>query len=325
MKQLSPTQTTILDLLGDGLCHSGNELGQNLGISRSAIWKQINQLMEIGVPIIRMAQQGYKLPGALILLDQKLIAQQLTQKGFNKPYRLHLFTSINSTNLYLKSIGYEQSKLLELCCAELQTQGKGRFGRHWHSPFGENIYFSSRWNFNCDISKLSGLSLVTSLAVLASLPAPTEVQVKWPNDLMWQDRKLCGSLIEISAESNGNAQVIIGIGLNVNSDTKLFPLPDKPWCSLLDIFNRPFDRNLLLADLINNLSQYLQIFLENGLTPFLEEWKQKDYLFGKRINVSQSLTTFSGVARGITDAGQLVLEDDEGAMHMLTSGDTSIR
>ena len=208
-----------------------------------------------------------------------------------------------------------------------KTQGKGRFGRHWHSPFGENIYCSSRWRFNCDLSSLSGLSLVTSLAVLTTIkqinPNPL-VQVKWPNDLLWQNRKLSGNLIEISAESNGIAQVIIGIGLNVNSDTAAYPLADKPWCSLYDMFGFNLDRNQLIADLLVNLDRYLRQFIEKGLSDFVEEWNQNDYLLNKPIQIHQASNTLSGIAKGIDQTGQLILEDKTGTRHFLSSGDTSL-
>ncbi len=326
MMQFTQSQSILLNILGDGLCHSGSALGQALGITRSAIWKQINQLIELGIPIQSIPQQGYQLPNKLILLHEQQITEQLLTKRLITAFNLHLFTSIDSTNRFLKDLPI--SKQLEICCSEIQTQGRGRFGRHWHSPFGENIYCSSRWTLNCDLTKLSGLSLITSLAILATLKEfnlPSEIKIKWPNDLYWTDKKLCGSLIEILAESNSNAQVIIGIGLNVNTDTIKHPLPDKPWCSLYEITKQYFDRNLLIARLISNLERYLDKFLNNDLQAFMDEWNQADYLAGKYIQVSQSSGTLSGKACGINHWGQLILEDDAGVKHLLSSGDTSLQ
>jgi len=326
MIKLNQSQHTLLQLLGDGSCHSGNELGQVLGMTRSGIWKQINQLIDLGVPITRLTQQGYQLANRLILLNEEQITEQLALNAYSNPFKLHLFTSIDSTNRYLKDLA--TSPTLDICCAEIQTQGRGRFGRNWHSPFGENIYCSSRWNFNCDLSRLSGLSLVTSLAVLATINkihAIPEFKVKWPNDILWNDKKLCGSLIEITAESNGNAQVIIGIGLNVNSDTSNHPLPDKPWCSLYEIFHQQFNRNLLIAELITQLNNYLTQFINKGLAAFIAEWNTFDYLKGKQITVSQASGSMSGLACEVNLEGQLILEDEYGIRHALSSGDTSCR
>ncbi|MFI4919321.1 MAG: biotin--[acetyl-CoA-carboxylase] ligase [Legionellales bacterium] len=260
-----------------------------------------------------------------ILLNEQQIKNQLAINKFSQPYKLHLFTTIGSTNSYLKET--TPSLMLDVCCAEQQTQGRGRFARHWHSPFAENIYCSSRWRFNCELSKLVGLSLITSLAVLATVkalcPSP-EIKVKWPNDLLWGDKKLCGSLIELITEPNGAIQVIIGIGLNVNTDTKNNPLPEKPWCSLFEIAQQPFNRNIIIANLLLNLNVYLNKFMTNGLEAFIEEWNKHDCLAGNYITVNQACTAVSGTAGGINKAGQLLLVDEQGITHCLSSGDTSI-
>lgn len=325
MKQLTQTQISLLQLLGDGLCHNGNELGQAIGISRSAIWKQINQLINAGISITRLPHQGYQLPDPLILLDEQVIKKSIATNGVICPINLYLFTSIDSTNRYLKEL--PKSTAVDLCCAEQQTQGRGRFGRHWHSPFGENIYCSSRWNLNCDLSKLSGLSLVTSLAVLTTLkelnPSP-DIKVKWPNDVLWKDKKLCGILIEIIAESNGTTQIIIGIGMNVNSDTKNHPLPDKAWCSLFEISNHKSDRNLIIGSLMTHLERYLNRFIEHGFEVFINEWAASDYLSRQVVTVTQSLGSIRGIACGVNRVGQLIVEDEDGVRHHLSSGDASL-
>lgn len=325
MLHLNPSQRTLITLLSDGLCHSGNELGLALGVSRSAIWKYMNQLIELGLPVFRIPHQGYILKRPCILLNEESISHQLKLKQFEKDYKIHLLTTIDSTNSYLSNLPFNSS--LDICCAELQTQGRGRFGRLWHSPFGENIYCSARWTLNCDISKLSGLSLVTSLAVAATLKEylPSEsIQIKWPNDILWHAKKLCGILIEIHAESHANAQVIIGIGLNINTDTFNQPLSEKPWCSLYEITGQFYDRNLVLASLLYHLERYLSQFLVYDLAAFIEEWKPYDYLYGQNIQVTQALKTISGTALGIDTAGHLILRDEQGIKHVLSSGDTSL-
>ncbi|KTD44729.1 biotin--[acetyl-CoA-carboxylase] ligase [Legionella parisiensis] len=321
----TPAQITLLQLLGDGDCHSGSELGATLGITRSAIWKQIHHLIASGIPIKRIRHQGYQLPNQLILLNKQQIMEHLASQKQSSPFNLHLFTSIDSTNRYLKDL--PPSNTVDICCAEIQTQGRGRFGRHWHSPFGENLYCSTRWNINYDLTKLSGLSLVTSLAVLATLnefDISSNIKIKWPNDILWAHKKLCGSLIEILAESNGNVQIIIGIGLNVNTDTENNPLPDKPWCSLYEITKQRFDRNILIARLIINLELYLSKFIHHDLNFFMDEWNKSDYLFGKNIKVTQSINALTGIACGINQIGQLILQDEAGTKHFLSSGDTSL-
>ena len=335
MVQFSPTQQRLLNILSDGQRHSGTQLGQQLKITRSAIWKQVNQLVCLGIKINKIAHQGYQLPQPISLLDKQLIDSHLKQRLLS-PYKLHLFASIDSTNSYLKeqvatvtqsTASPSHLNQIDICCAELQTQGRGRFGRHWYSPFGENIYCSSRWTLHCDLSKLSGLSLVTSLAVLATVkqysPA-ADIKIKWPNDILWQGKKLCGSLIEIIAESNHCAQIIVGIGLNVNSHTQNHTLADKPWCSLFDLSDQQYNRNYIIADLLIHLEAYLTRFLNHDLQIFMSEWNKHDYLIGKRITINHSSGTFSGLAVGINANGQLIIEDEGGRRHYFSSGDTSL-
>lgn len=326
MNTWSPSLLNLLNHLHDGTCHSGTKLGEALGISRSAIWKQINQLIEAGVPIIRVPHKGYQLTNPFIFLSEQQIRDCLQANQFPQPFNVHLFNSIDSTNRFLKELTV--SNQLDICCAEIQTQGRGRFGRHWHSPFGENIYCSSRWNLNCDLSSLSGLSLVSSLAVLAALKEITsipQIQIKWPNDILWGTKKLSGSLIEVMAESNGNIQVIIGIGLNVNSDTAQQPLNDIPWCSLFEITQKTYDRNQLIARIILHLERYLSRFVQEGLEPFINDWNDCDYLKGKYSTVTQASGSISGIACGINQAGLLILKDDKGTLHYIGSGDASLR
>ncbi len=344
MKQFTTLQLELLHCLCDGACHSGNALGKKLQVSRTTIWKHINSLIEKGLPIFRLAKQGYQLAYPLILVNEFRLKHFLAAKNFSKPFQLHLFISIDSTNRFLKELSTKEygssqkqndtsnsgplapQALVAICCAEMQTQGRGRFGREWVSPFGENIYFSSRWQLNCCVSQLAGLSLVVGLALLSSLKAHNiqDLSLKWPNDLYWQDKKLAGVLIEIIAETNGYVQLIIGIGLNVNMSTQ-HPSLTKPWCSLLEITHQRNDRNKLLADLIVELDHYLAIFLKHGFGIFIKEWEKNDYLYGKFIEVSQPGGHLKGQACGVNESAQLCLKNDEGYTHYLSSGDTSLQ
>jgi len=335
LKKFSPLHRKLLAYLSDGACHSGNALGTLLNVSRTAIWKHITQLIELGLPILRIPKRGYQLMTPLQLLDEELIQQELSHLGFALPIEAHVFASIDSTNRFLKEL--PSTSAISVCCAEMQTEGRGRFGRQWYSPFGENIYFSSRWHFDCDLSRLSGLSLVVSLSILSTLKAlgiEDNLRVKWPNDIFWDHQKLCGSLIEVIAESNSGADVVIGIGLNVNSNTKAADssnniehnklIPDKPWCSLHDIKGVRMDRNKIAARLLITLSHYLDVFLIKGFGAFISEWNEADYLKGHAVQVSHPRGALKGIANGVNEAGQLLLVDDNGVTHCLSSGDTSL-
>ncbi len=254
------------------------------------------------------------------MLNPSIIQRCLATADFRTPILIHVLDSVDSTNRFIKDLPV--TDVLEICCAEEQTQGRGRFGRSWHSPFGENIYFSMRWRFDCNISQLSGLSLVVSMAVLAALKnINNDICVKWPNDLLWHDKKLSGSLIEVI----GSSDVVIGIGLNVNSNPNDQTVLDRPCSSLCEIAGKNFDRNSLIAQVIIQLDQHLKQFIKHGFFSFIPTWQKTDHLHGKSITVSQPTGRLSGVANGVNEAGQLILIDDMGVTHYLSAGETSLR
>ena len=263
----------------------------------------------------------------LIPLNETTIRRHLASKACALPIHFHLLATVDSTNRWIKEC--VKTNDIHVCCAETQTQGRGRFGRHWHSPFGENIYFSIRQQMNADITQLSGFSLVVSMAVWAALrPISTEHQVliKWPNDLIWQNRKLAGNLNEaISTRPGGPTDVVIGVGLNVNDAAHDEPMIDKPWCSLYDITGQRYDRNILIAQLIIEIERHTVQFINHGFESFLPRWQAIDYLYQQCITVSQATGTFSGLAQGVDEAGRLVLLDDANTTHYFTSGDASIK
>ncbi|MFC3907934.1 biotin--[acetyl-CoA-carboxylase] ligase [Legionella dresdenensis] len=326
MKKFTALQLSLLQQLGDGHCHSGSELGRKTGVSRTAIWKQISQLTNWGLGINRLPQQGYQFDKPFIPLDETQILARLADKNLQQPVNIHCFAEIDSTNQFLKELPLSSD--LVICCAETQTRGRGRFGRSWISPFGENIYFSSRWRLDCCLSKLSGLSLVVSLAVsdcLRNYGIGDEVKIKWPNDLLWQHKKLCGILIEIVAESNDCAQIIIGIGLNVNGTPSAQQCYEKPACSLHEISGRLFDRNQIIADLLAALDRYMQRFLAEGFGRFIEEWNKTDYLAGNRVTLTHYGNQITGMITGVNEQGQLCLLNDAGEAVSFSSGDTSLQ
>lgn len=320
MKSFTEVQLEIIHQLSDGACHSGSSIGHSLSISRTAIWKQINQLIELGVPIKRLPQQGYQLSRPFIPLDSHKISRIYQQRA-----DLHIFSEINSTNQFLKELPSHND--ITVCCAESQTHGRGRFGRHWISPFGENIYLSYRRQINCCLSRLSGLSLIVSLAVhdcLQRFVNTKAIQIKWPNDLLWQHKKLSGILIEMLAENNGYTQIIIGLGVNVNTATHENTLINTPWCSLHEISGLYFDRNEIIGILLNYLDNYLDEFFEMGVEAFMSRWQAVDYLYGKQITVMQNTQKLTGIADGIDRNGHLLLVDEKGNLQVLSSGDTSL-
>ena len=327
MKIFTKTQYMLLKKLSDGLCHSGQHLGDTLGVSRTAIWKHIKHFETLGLAIERIPKQGYRLTRSFVPLDEQAIRKKLTL-ALNQALNLHVLASVDSTNRFLKNQAYTPG--FTLCTSETQTSGRGRFARPWHSPFGDNIYCSLAWRFEGDPSNLSGLSLVVSLAVHAAIQqlktdhVSKDILIKWPNDLLWQNKKLAGILIEMTGEGNGNTDVIIGIGLNVNAIAEKNTPIDKPWCALRDILEQSINRNALLALLITQLDQHLQEFSKQGFQAYQAAWQALDYLFDRTITVSKPKGTLTGRAQGVDKAGYLRLIDEHDVTHILSSGDTSL-
>jgi BirA family biotin operon repressor/biotin-[acetyl-CoA-carboxylase] ligase len=264
----------------------------------------------------------------MTLLNEITIRERWHSKGFQPDIGLHLFQSIDSTNQYLKTLPKQHP--IEICCAQMQTQGRGRLNRPWYSPDADNIYCSGRWYFPQDIASLSSLSLVVSMAIMRCLlqwHISTDIAIKWPNDLLWQHKKLCGILIESYQDPCGALAVIIGIGLNVNikpDDLAWKNALTRPWCSLYEIVGHPIDRDRLLADLIIQLDQDIHQFIRSGFTPFYPIWQRWDYLQGKQITLTQPTGQLAGIAQGITDKGQLIIIDAAQQTHFVSSGEASI-
>ncbi|MDF1645451.1 MAG: biotin--[acetyl-CoA-carboxylase] ligase [Legionellaceae bacterium] len=324
MKTFTPLQQQLLEILSDGQCHSGQHLGETLGISRTAIWKHIEKFEALGLTILRIPKQGYCLKHPFIPLSKTRIQQELNTQ-LNQPIDCHVFASIDSSNRFLKT----QSPVSKLTCCltETQTAGRGRFGRHWYSPFGENIYCSLGLHIEGDPSHLAGLSLVVSLAmhtVLQKYAEQNPIKIKWPNDLLWHDKKLAGTLIEMTAEGNHGADVIIGMGLNINSITGPQKNIHKPWCSLQEITQLSLDRNVLIVELISTLNTQLNIFIEYGFKAFQAAWNKLDYLKNQHITLSQPTGSITGKGCGVNQAGYLLLKDKMGVTHTLSSGDTTL-
>lgn len=257
----------------------------------------------------------------LILINKQYIKKSLADKDIN----IDVFESIDSTNDYLKS--FYNSASPRICIAEQQTKGKGRLHRDWYSPFGKNIYLSCLYSFQRDVSEAAGLSLVISLAIIKTLKTynlPKSVLVKWPNDVIYQAKKLSGNLIELQAEFHGTCCAVIGIGINVNMLFSENHQISQPWISLREITGDYIDRNLLLAALINNLFIYLKRFEKNGLSVFTDEWSKVDYLAGQNITLKGVTNKIVGTVKGIDQQGHLLIKLKEGILRSFSSGDTEI-
>lgn len=319
-RKFNPTLCQVVNILNDGQFHDGTSIGEALGMTRSAVWKVIQKLISYQVPVLSIKGKGYALPSPLILLDPQKIRADLD----NKKLEIQIFESISSTNDYLRV--KKNAKAPQACIAEQQTRGKGRLDRRWYSPFAQNIYLSFLYSFQKDISELAGLSLVVGLAivsVLKSYGVNESLLVKWPNDILYDQRKLAGNLIEIQAESHGESRSIIGIGINVNMQAENTPI-DQAWISIAQILGCYIDRNELYARLINRLVEYLHRFNALGFASFQEEWDEVDSLHAQTISIKSGNNLFEGKVLGVNTQGHLLVRLANGSERSFSSGDATI-
>lgn len=332
MKKISPSLQKMLPILNDGQCHSGPSLSAQLGISRNAIWKHMQQLVTWEIPI-QSTHQGYTLLQPLILLDEEALrlAGQLPAS-----IPLSILATTTSTNDVLRL--HPKPVDFECCLAEYQSQGRGRFGRSWTSPFASNIILSAKWRLHHDLSKLGGLSLVIGLSILKSLQSLgiDKLKMKWPNDILHENRKLAGILVEIQAEIHGQLNIVIGIGLNVNfpsqpsfltTPTASSPALDpktREITSLQAILGSYQNRNAIAGPLIQNLYSQLKIFQKEGFSAFHSAWQKADALENQPIALLNGQELTQGIARGINEEGNLLLENEAGQIHAYSAGEVTL-
>ncbi|MEK0168219.1 bifunctional biotin--[acetyl-CoA-carboxylase] ligase/biotin operon repressor BirA [Pseudescherichia vulneris] len=309
---------TLISILADGEFHSGEQLGERLGMSRAAINKHIQTLRDWGVDVFTVPGKGYSLPEPIQLLSQDFISSQINQG------QVAVLPVIDSTNQYLLDrIGTLQSG--DACVAEYQQAGRGRRGRKWFSPFGANLYLSMYWRLEQGPAAAIGLSLVIGIVmaeVLRDLGA-SQVRVKWPNDLYLQDRKLAGILVELTGKTGDAAQIVIGAGINLAMRKVESDVINQGWINLQEA-GIAIDRNTLAARLINELRAALELFEQEGLTPYLSRWEKLDNFINRPIKLIIGDKEIVGISRGIDTQGALLLEQN-GATKAWMGGEISLR
>ena len=318
----------LLALLADGGLHSGEWLAAQLQVTRAAVWKLIHGLSELGITI-EAQHQGYRLPQAVDLYDPQKIINLCGARSVCLQQVECLF-EVDSTNSYLSRYPVRSSGQAVLCVAELQHAGRGRRGRTWVAPFGESICMSLGWMFETMPPNFSSLSLVVGVAITRVIRAvgAQDVGVKWPNDLFWQGRKLAGVLIEMRGEPDGQAQVVIGVGVNYRfSDATRAALTEQQLqvCDLHEILKSHLpSRNQFVALITCELLQCLNEFARTGFVSFKSEWSNYDVLHQQAVQVLQADQRLIGIAQGVTAEGSLLLRTDEG-MQAFHSGEVSLR
>ena len=312
---------TLLKLLKDGRFHSGEALGAALGISRSAVWKQLQHLeAEMNLPIHRVRGRGYQLAAPLVFLN----AEDISLEAGSPAWPVHIYDSVDSTNA-------EALRLVESGCvppfvvlAEQQTAGRGRRGRKWVSPYAQNLYYSLVLRIEGGLRQLEGLSLVVGLAVMQAL-RESGVQgaaLKWPNDILVGNKKISGILLELVGDPGDICHVVLGIGINVNMQKAVEV--DQQWTSMQLETGTSIDRNHLVARLGGQLQIYLDRHKATGFAGLQEEWEQHHLWQARPVSLIAGTNRIEGVVLGVDRQGALRLNVD-GVEKIYSGGELSLR
>lgn len=313
----------LLDILSDGKYHSGVEIGGQLGVSRTAVWKSLSKLADDGVALDVVKGKGYRIIGGLDLLSRDEILTYLESRSIH-PDKLSILQSVDSTNSYLMR---DDSGLqgYSLCLAERQTLGRGRRGREWHSPYAKNLYLSMSFSLSGGGEALEGLSLALGVAVANCLSSQgvKGVGLKWPNDIWVGGKKLAGILVELKGEAEFGWKVVAGVGVNVLMTEHEGKDVGQPWTSIDAVAGElSHGRSVWAAMIIESLVETLERYRAEGVDCILADWSRFDILHGRQVVLSSG--GVSGMCHGIDSKGRLLVSVD-GEMKSINAGEVSVR
>lgn len=314
---------SLLRLLSDGRFHSGEELGAALGVSRSAVWKQLKRLeSEYGFALFGVPGKGYRLSEPLSLLGYDKSSVAMDRFG----WRLFLREIVDSTNAEALRLIQAGQVAPFVVMAERQTGGRGRRGRTWISPPATNLYYTLAVRVSGGAQGLSSLSLVVGLAVLQALrrAGVERAGLKWPNDIYVDGKKIAGILLELTGDPADVCHVIVGIGVNVNMRSIAAGI-DQPWTSVRQQTGILMDRSEL-ANLVSEfLHCYLSLHAQKGFVALRDEWEANNIWQGKRCTLSNGNQLITGRVIGVDEQGALRLLIDGLGERRFSGGELSLR
>jgi len=297
---------------------SGSALAGALGVTRAAVWKQVEALRALGAPIVAEGGVGYRLAWPVDWLDSERIAADLEPAQRARVGDIIVDWQIDSTSSELLRRAASDARDLLVCCAETQTAGRGRRGRDWRSPLGGNLYFSVLKRFDHGMGALTGLSLAAGTAVIAALNdcGVTGAGLKWPNDVLAGGRKLAGVLIELGGEFLGPCHAVIGVGINLRLPADVVAAIDQPATDIATLTGAdPPSRNRLAGRLLARLMETLDRFAEHGFGAIAPDYARADLLRDKAVSVSAAGEARDGIAEGVDARGALRVRHGDTITH----------
>jgi BirA family biotin operon repressor/biotin-[acetyl-CoA-carboxylase] ligase len=306
---------------------SGEEISGILQVSRTAVWKYINQLKNMGYVIESQTKKGYRLLESPDSLQPQEMKGNINTEVIGQ--NLTFFEQVDSTNLYAKRIAEGGFLDGTVIMADEQLNGRGRMGRTWVSPKGKGIWMSIMLKPKINPADASKVTLLAACAVCRAIEEISGLytKIKWPNDIVLNGKKLCGILTEMSAEIDGINYLIIGIGVNVNIDLDDFPKELQEIATSIKIEKGDkVIRKELAAAIINNFERYYKGFIKTGsIKDYINEYKERSAVLSKEVIVTSSTLELRGTVVDISEEGQLQLELYDGSIKEIISGEVSVR
>lgn len=321
------TRDQILSLFygRKGDCLSGQEISEQLGISRAAVWKQVKSLREQGFRIEAKHAQGYRLLEAPELLLSTDIKRSLETRVIGS--EIISLQEVDSTNVQIKKLAERGAAEGTVLIADRQSAGRGRLGRRWESPSGVNLYCSILIKPQMPVQQAPQLTFLSSVAVVETLSevCSLSAQVKWPNDILVNGAKICGLLNEMDAETEMLHYVILGIGVNLNMAVEQFPPQlNYPATSVLREMGQRVDRARFLKVLLEKIDQSYDDLQKDGFASIRRRWESLCDIMNKRVSVSQQFDELTGTVVGLDPDGALRVQGDTGGIERILAGDVRL-
>ena len=304
---------------------SGQELCERLGVSRTAVWKVIRQLKEAGYVIDSVPNRGYRLCESPDVLSHAEVAALLRTSWLGQ--KLYCLEETDSTNIQAKRLAEEGAPEGTLVIADMQSAGKGSRGRCWESPKGTGIFMSAVFRPKLLPVKASMITLVAAYSIASELRKTygLDVKIKWPNDIVLNWKKIVGILTEMSSEMDFIHYIVTGIGINVNMEKFPEELADKATSLYMESGTR-FQRAKLAASFLNRMEKDYEQFAAQGSLAFLKDaYNEMLINRGETVRILQYQGEWCGIARGINENGELLVEKSDGTIREVFSGEVSVR
>lgn len=304
-----PLTFELLRRLSDGEFHSGEVLAQQLGVSRASVNNALHDTAQLGLTLYSVRGRGYCLNLPPQWLDVSEINSYL--EAHAKIFQIEILDEAASSNTLLLKRASQGEPSGSVIAVEWQSNGRGRLGRTWHSGLGNALTFSLLWRFECGLSGLSGLSLASGIAVMRAFDVLNikGAQLKWPNDIVCEQGKIAGILIEAQGDMLGPSAVVIGLGINFSLPELILQRIEQPVSDLSQLVEHLPSRNLLLATVLIKLADVLSEFSAGGFVGLREEWERNHYYQNRTAELLlPDGKSIQGIVRGVNNEGGLLVE-----------------